>query len=86
MSTLNKRKISNWQPNLLSEEARKRKANQTQSNQKRQNLKTRAEINEKEQKGNKENETNSWFFDKINRIAKLSEPDQENKEREESNN
>ena len=68
------RKISNKQHTLTPKGTRKR-TYKTQSQQKEQIRKIRAEINQrliKKKEGKKEkiNETKSWFFEKINKIDK----------------
>ena len=66
------RKISNKQSNLTPKGTRERRTNKTQICRRKEIIKTRAEINEKEMKETiaKINETKSWFFEKINKIDK----------------
>ncbi|MCH3812474.1 hypothetical protein LZB82_08985, partial [Campylobacter jejuni] len=65
------RKASNRQPNFTSKATGKRTKNPKVSRRK-EIIKIRAEINEKEMKETivKINKTKSWFFEKINKIDK----------------
>ena len=65
------RKTQNRQPNFTPKTTGKRRTKKAQ-NQKERNNNDRAETNEKEMKETivKINKTNSWFFEKINKIEK----------------
>ena len=65
------RKIPNKQSNLIPKGTRER-TNKTQSSRRKEITKIRAEVNEIETKKTigKINKTKSWFFEKINKIAK----------------
>ena len=64
------RKISNKQSNLTPKETRKEEQKNSKVSRKKEIIKIRAEINEKEMKETiaKINKTKSWFFEKINKI------------------
>ena len=67
------RKISNRQPNFTTKTTGKRRTKKSPKiNRRKEIIKIRAEINEKEMKETivKTNKTKSWFFEKINRIDK----------------
>ena len=66
------RKISNKQPNHTPKATRERR--KPKVNRRKETIKIRAEINEIETKKTKGkiNETESWFFEKINKIDKPS--------------
>ena len=71
------RKISNKQYNLTAEGSRKR--TKCKVSRRKEITKIRVEINEIETKITieKTNETNSWFFDKINKMNVFSQTHQE---------
>ena len=64
--------ISNKQPNLESKAIRERKTKNPTVRRRKEIIKIRSEINEKEMKKSiaKINKTKSWFFEKINKIDK----------------
>ena len=64
--------ISNKQPNLAPKAIREREQKYPKASRRKEILKIRSEINEKEMKETiaKINETKSWFFEKINKIDK----------------
>ena len=66
------RKISIKQSNLTPKGTRKSRINKTKVIRRKEIIKIRAEINEKETKKTiaKINKTKSWFFEKINKIDK----------------
>ena len=66
------RKTSSKQSNLTPKGTRERRTNKTQSQQRKEIIKIRAEINEIDTKKTiaKINKTKSWFFEKINKIDK----------------
>ena len=66
------RKISNKQPNLTPKAIRERRTKTPKVSRKKEIIKIRSEINEKEMKETiaKINQTKSWFFEKINKIDK----------------
>ena len=66
------RKISNKQPNLIPKAIRERRTKIPKASRKKEIIKIRSEINDKEMKETiaKINETKSWFFEKINKIDK----------------
>ena len=69
------RKISNKQPNLTLIATKERRTTITKKNpvsRRKEIIKIRSEINEKEMKETiaKINKTESWFFEKINKIDK----------------
>ena len=66
------RKISNKQPNFTPKTTGKRRTKTPQIRRKKEIIKIRAEINEKEMKDAivKVSKTKSWFFEKINKIDK----------------
>ena len=66
------RKISNKQPNLTPEAIRERGTKKPNVSRRKEIIKIRSEINEKEMKDTiaKINKTKSWFFEKINKIDK----------------
>ena len=66
------RKTSNKQPNLTSKAIKKRRTKPPKVSIRKEIIKIRTEINEKEMKGTiaKINKTKSWFFEKINKIDK----------------
>ena len=67
------RKISNKQPTLTPKAIRERRTKKPKVRRRKEIIKMRSEINEKEMKETKAkiNKTKSWFFDKINKIDKL---------------
>ena len=77
-SHLKKEKTSNRQPNLplkqleKIEQQQQQQQQNTQNSKKKESIKIRAEINEKEMKETiaKINKTKSWFFEKINNTDK----------------
>ena len=66
------RKISNKQPNLTPKAIRERRTKKPKVNRRKEIIKIRSEINEKEMKETiaKINKTKNWFFEKINKIDK----------------
>ena len=66
------RKISNKQPKLTPKAIRERRTKNPKVNRRKEVIKIRSEINEKEMKETitKINKTKSWFFEKINKIDK----------------
>ena len=67
------RKISNRQPNFTTKTTGKRRTKKSPKiNRRKEIIKIRAEINEKEMKETivKTNKTKSWFLEKINKIDK----------------
>ena len=66
------RKISNKQPNLTSKAIREGRIKNPKVSRRKEIIKIRSEINEKEMKETvaKINQTKSWFFEKINKIDK----------------
>ena len=66
------RKISNKQPNLTSKAIREKRTKTPKVSRRKEIIKIRSEINEKEMKETiaKINKTKSWFFGKINKIDK----------------
>ena len=64
--------ISNKQPNLAAKAIRERRTKNPKASRRKEIIKIRSEINEKEMKETvaKINETKSWFFEKINKIDK----------------
>ena len=66
------RNISNKQPNLTPKAIRERRTKTTKVSRRKEIIKIRSEINEKEMKETiaKINKTKSWFFEKINKIDK----------------
>ena len=66
------RKISNKQLNLIHNAIRERRTKKPKVSRRKEIIKTKSEINEKEMKETiaKINKTKSWFFDKINKIEK----------------
>ena len=66
------RKTSNKQPNFTPKAIKKRRTKTPKVNIRKEIIKIRTEINEKEMKGTiaKINKTKSWFFEKINKIDK----------------
>ena len=65
-------KISNKQPNLTPKAIRERRTKKTKVSRRKEIIKIRSEINEKEMKDTiaKINKTKSWFFENINKIDK----------------
>ena len=63
------RNISNKQPNLTPKTIRERRTKNPKVSRRREIIKIRSEINEKEMVA-KINKTKSWFFEKINKIDK----------------
>ena len=68
-----KRKTPNRQPNFTPKTTGKREQKPHKLSRRREIIKIRTEINEKEMKETivKINKTKSWFFEKINKIDKL---------------
>ena len=68
------RKTSNKQPNLTSKAIKKRRTKPPKVSIRKEIIKIRTEINEKEMKGTiaKINKTKSWFFEEVNKIDKPS--------------
>ena len=66
------RNISNKQPNLIPKGIRERRTKKPKVSRRKEIIKVRSEINEKEMKETiaNINETKSWFFGKINKIDK----------------
>ena len=66
------RNISNKQPNLIPKGIRERRTKKPKVSRRKEIIKVRSEINEKEMKETiaKINKTKSWFFQKINKIDK----------------
>ena len=66
------RNISNKQPNLTPKAIRERRTKKPEVSRRKEIIKIRSEINEKEMKETiaKINKTKSWFFEKINKIDK----------------
>ena len=66
------RNISNKQPNLTPKAIRERRTKNPNVSRRKEIIKIRSEINEKEMKETiaKINNTKSWFFEKINKIDK----------------
>ena len=66
------RKASNKQSNTVSKAAGKRRTKNPKVNRRKEIIKLRAEINEKQMKETivRINETKIWFFEKINKIDK----------------
>ena len=66
------RNISNKQPNLIPKAIRERRTKKPKVSRRKEIIKIRAEINEKEMKEAiaKINKIKSWFFQKINKIGK----------------
>ena len=66
------RNISNKQPNLTPNAIRKRRIKNPKGSRRKEIIKIRSEVNEKEMKETiaKINKTKSWFFQKINKIDK----------------
>ena len=66
------RNISNKQPNLTPKSIKERRTKKTQVSRRKEIIKIRSEINEKEMKETiaKIDKTKSWFFEKINKIDK----------------
>ena len=66
------RNISNKQPKLTTKAIRERRTKHTKLSKRKEIIKIRSEINEKEMKKMiaKINKTKSWFFEKINKIDK----------------
>ena len=66
------RKVSNKQPNFPTNGTRKKEQTKLKVSRRKVTTKIRAEINEIQTKKTIENisETNSWFFEKINKIDK----------------
>ena len=66
------RNISNKQPNLIPKATRERRTKKPKVSRRKEIIKIRAEINEKEMKETiaKINKIKSWFFEKINKIDK----------------
>ena len=66
------RNISNKQPNLTPKAIRERRTKMPKVSRRKEVIKIRSEINEKEMKETtaKINKTKSWFFEKINKIDK----------------
>ena len=66
------RNISNNQPNLTPKAIRERRTKTPKVSRRKEIIKIRSEINEKEMKEMiaKINKTKSWFFEKINKIDK----------------
>ena len=64
--------ISNKQPNLAPKAIRERRTKTPKVSRRKEIIKIRSEINEKEMKQTiaKINKTKSWFFEKINKIDK----------------
>ena len=64
--------ISNKQPNLAPKAIRERKRKNPKARRRKEIIKIRSEIKEKEMKETitKINKTKSWFFEKINKIDK----------------
>ena len=64
------RKISNKPPNLTPKAIRERRTKKTKVSRRKEIIKIRSEINEKQTKETiaKINKTKSWFFEKINKI------------------
>ena len=67
-----KRNISNKQPNLTPKTIRERRTKNPKIRRRKEIIKIRSEINEKEMKEMiaKINKTKSWFFEKIKKIDK----------------
>ena len=78
-----KKKALNRQPNSTPKAAGKRRTKNPKISRRKEIIKIRAEINEKEMKETivKINKTKSWFFEKINKITSFSQTHQEKKER-----
>ena len=66
------RNISNKQPDLIPKAIRERRTKNPKVSRRKEIIKIRSEINEKEMKETraKINKTKSWFFEKINKIDK----------------
>ena len=66
------RNISKKQPNLIPKAIRERRTKKSKVSRRKEIIKIRSEINEKEMKETtaKVNKTKSWFFEKINKIDK----------------
>ena len=66
------RKTSNRQPNFTPKTIEKRRTKNPKISRRKEIIKIQAEINEKEMKETvvKINKTESWFFEKINKIDK----------------
>ena len=66
------RKTQNRQPNITPKTTRKRRRKNPKVSRRKEIIKIQAEINEKEMKETvvKINKTESWFFEKINKIEK----------------
>ena len=66
------RKISNKQPNLTHKQLEKEEQKDPKVSRSKEIIKIRSEINKKEMKEKiaKINKTQSWFFEKINKIDK----------------
>ena len=66
------RKTSNRQPNFTPKTIEKRRTKNPKISRRKEIIKIQAEINEKEMKETvvKINKTESWFFEKINKIEK----------------
>ena len=67
------RNISNKQPNLPPKAIRQRRTKNPKVSRRKEIIKIRSEINEKEMKEiiANINKTKNWFFEKINKIDKL---------------
>ena len=67
------RNISNKQRNLTPKAIRERRKKHLRFSRRKENIKIRSEINEKEMQETiaKINKTKSWFSEKINKIVKL---------------
>ena len=67
-----RRKISNKQPKLTPKAIRERRTKKPKVSRRKEIIKIRSEINEKEMKETniKINKTKRWFFEKINKIDK----------------
>ena len=81
------RNISNKQPNLTPKAIRERRTKNPKFSRRKEIIKIRSEINEKEIKETiaKINETKSWFFEKINKMEKKISQTHQEKKGEDSN-
>ena len=60
---------------LASKEARKRRTKKSKASRRKEIIKIRAEINEKDKKKKKKKETRRWFFEKVNKQLINLQPD-----------
>ena len=81
------RNISNKQPNLTPKAIRERRTKISKVRWRKEIIKIRSEINEKEMKETiaNINKTKSWFFEKINKIDKTFFQTHQEKEGEDKN-